>query len=50
LNTERLSHISVHFYWIPTLMSSLPPWLLIVLNPSILTFIRFIEITVLEAD
>jgi cytochrome P450 len=50
LNTERLSHISVHFHWIPVLMSGLPPWLLIVLNPSISAFVRFVEVTVLKAD
>lgn len=47
LNTERLSHISVHFYWVPTLMAKLPPWLLVVLKPSIEAFIRFVEVNVL---
>ena len=49
LKTERLSHISVHFHWIPTIMAGLPLWLLMVLNPSISAFVRFIEVTVLEA-
>ena len=45
LNTERLSHISVHFHWIPALMSKLPPRLLVVLNPSIAAFACFVEVT-----
>ncbi|KAH6643100.1 cytochrome P450 [Boeremia exigua] len=43
LHSERLIHISVHFYWFTSLISKLPPRILVSLNPSILAFIGFVE-------
>lgn len=45
LNAERLSHIAVHFHWLPALLTKLPPWLLKHLNSHIEIFIRFVEVT-----
>lgn len=50
LSTERLTHIGVHFNWVISLMSKLPPWLLVVLNPSIEAFIRFVEVKFSDID
>lgn len=50
LRTERLSHISVHFHWVLALMSKLPLWLLVALNPSIPAYACFIEVTFIQTD
>ena len=41
---SRLSHIGVHFHWIPALMTKLPPSVITAMSPHVLAFIYFLEV------
>ena len=41
---SRLSHVSVHFHWLLDLMAKLPLPVLMVLNPHIGVFAKFVEV------
>lgn len=45
LNSERITHVSVHFYSLMSLVLKMPPSLLVLLQPSIAGFVRFVEVT-----
>ena len=44
LSAERMTHVSVHFYFIMQIMTKLPPYILQAINPQITAFINFVEV------
>ncbi|OAL53530.1 cytochrome P450 [Pyrenochaeta sp. DS3sAY3a] len=43
LNSERLTHVAVHFHWFSSGMTKLPPNVIVALSPHILAFMNFVN-------
>ena len=41
---SRLSHIGVHFHWVPALMTKFPASVITMMSPHVLAFIHFLEV------
>lgn len=45
LNSERLTHVAVHFHWFSSGMTKLPPNVIVALSPHILAFMNFVNVS-----